>query len=256
MRAAIPGGTQTLWLILVESENVLPWYPRGQTDYGKINQTGVGMPLVSSACMQTFKKGGICDHGGTRFRLVNLSTLQMLDYPPPPWAQAHIPPPSSSRFPSTAHCPLPPVSPLALKPFAVWGHRCMSHPRRIPQARRAPRDGGETVEWINLSTSRSMAYKDLYFYEFFSEDISRCFTINCDHLCLKRRDFSGRKGVASQVASYLRKWCQIREENLRGGPTWLHRGSVAALEKSPAVAQDWEKKPSDAVGTSWKTKSQ
>lgn len=158
MRRAIPGRTQRLWLILVESKNVLPWYPRGQTDYGKINQTGVGMPLVSNACMQTYKKGGICYHGGTRVRLVRNSSEHFANARPSPSSpSAPQIPPSSSRFPFTAHRPLPPVSSLALKPFALQGHRCMSHPRRIPQARRAPRDGGETVERIDLSTSRSMA---------------------------------------------------------------------------------------------------
>lgn len=38
MRGAVLGRRQRLWLILVESENVPPGYPQGQTDYGRINQ--------------------------------------------------------------------------------------------------------------------------------------------------------------------------------------------------------------------------
>lgn len=148
MRRAVPGRTQRSWLILVESENVLPWNPRGQRDYGKINQTGFGMPLVSNAGTQTFKKGGILYHRVTRVSLVHNS--------PPLRSAGHIPP-SSGHFPFTLRRPLPPVSSLALKPLAPQRQRCMSHPRRIPQARRAPRDGWETVKRIDLSTSRSKA---------------------------------------------------------------------------------------------------
>lgn len=210
MRRAIPGRTQRLWLILVESKNVLPWYPRGQTDYGKINQTGVGMPLVSTACMQTFKKGGICYHGGTRVRLVHNSsrstthpsTLQMLGRPPPPRA----PPNPPIKQPFSVHCSPSTSSRFLPRPQAFCTARTQMHESPSEDSTGPSSAQGR---WGNGRMDRSVnkpvdgLKRFIFLFDFFRR-----------HFSVLRRQLRSSlfkakglpiEGVKSQVASYPSK---------------------------------------------------
>lgn len=207
MRRAIPGRTQRLWLILVESKNVLPWYPRGQTDYGKINQTGVGMPLVSNACMQTFKKGGICYHGGTRVWLVHNSspstthpsTLQMLGRPPPPRAPPKSPHQAAVfRSLHTVHF-LP--CPQAFCTARTQMHESPSEDSTGPSSAQGRWGNGRTDRSVNKPVDGLKRF--IFLFDFFRR-----------HFSVLRRQLRSSlfkakglpvEGVKSQVASYPSK---------------------------------------------------